>query len=65
MNIFFLIICFKVVFKFDDQAHMREVDPEFIRKCDRDLQRLRCLDQKSFDDVVECLRVDFDNLGMF
>lgn len=56
---------FIIFFKFDDQSHMRDVDPEFSQKCDQDLKRLGCFEKKSFDDVVECLRVDYDNLSRF
>ncbi|KAI1702818.1 cysteine rich repeat domain-containing protein [Ditylenchus destructor] len=47
---------------FDDKSHMGEADPELTKKCGRDLERLKCFEQKSFEDVIECLRVDYDNL---
>jgi hypothetical protein len=45
---------------------MADADPELMRKCDRDIKRMKCLEGSStqnFEDVVECLRVDFDTLG--
>lgn len=44
---------------------MGDADPELTQKCDADLKRLGCMKRQSFDEVVECLRVDFDSLGIF
>ncbi|KAH7727487.1 Cysteine rich repeat family protein [Aphelenchoides avenae] len=48
---------------FDDKAHMQDADPALMQKCERDLNRLNCLTQnKNFEDVLECLRVNSDTL---
>lgn len=51
------------IFQFDDKTHMADADPDLMHKCDRDIKRLKCMDESNFEDVVECLRVDFDTLG--
>ncbi|KAL3080502.1 hypothetical protein niasHT_038939 [Heterodera trifolii] len=49
--------------QFDDKQHMDDADLQLMKKCTADLQRYNCMDQQRFEDVVECLRVHFDNLG--
>jgi len=53
----------QLVFQFDDKTHMADADPDLMHKCDRDIKRLKCMEESNFEDVVECLRVDFDTLG--
>uniref|UniRef100_A0A914H8J5 Golgi apparatus protein 1 n=1 Tax=Globodera rostochiensis TaxID=31243 RepID=A0A914H8J5_GLORO len=49
--------------QFDDKEHMGDADPQLMKQCATDLQRYNCLAQQRFEDVVECLRINFDNLA--
>lgn len=48
---------------FDDKDHMKDADPALMDKCSSELERLRCDKGESFEDIVECLRINFDALG--
>ncbi|VDN05170.1 unnamed protein product [Thelazia callipaeda] len=49
---------------FDDKSHMLYADPTLMKKCEEELDRLGCRKEKYFEDVVECLRVKYDELGL-
>lgn len=49
--------------QFDDKEHMRDADPQLMQKCSADLQRYNCMANQRFEEVIECLRTNFDNLG--
>ena len=44
---------------------MKDVDPDLMANCDADIKKHRCMSESNerFEDVVECLRVNFDELG--
>jgi hypothetical protein len=42
---------------------MADADPLLMEKCNSDLKRYNCGDKDKFEDVVECLRVNFEQLG--
>lgn len=42
---------------------MNDADPELMNKCSSDLDRLRCRQKNTFEEVVECLREGFDDLS--
>uniref|UniRef100_A0A915AS27 Golgi apparatus protein 1 n=1 Tax=Parascaris univalens TaxID=6257 RepID=A0A915AS27_PARUN len=48
---------------FDDQDHMKDADPTLMSKCKEEVMHLKCNQEKSFEDIVECLRTNFDELG--
>ncbi|WKX97247.1 hypothetical protein Q1695_013144 [Nippostrongylus brasiliensis] len=49
--------------QFDDKEHMAEADPKFTEKCSREIQQFKCDKAESFEDTVECLRINYDGLG--
>ncbi|KAJ1370206.1 hypothetical protein KIN20_031890 [Parelaphostrongylus tenuis] len=49
--------------QFDDKEHMADADPMFSEKCAREIRQFNCDQAESFEDTVECLRVNFDGLG--
>ncbi|RCN36160.1 cysteine rich repeat-containing domain protein [Ancylostoma caninum] len=49
--------------EFDDKQHIADVDPKFTEKCSREIHQFECDKAESFEDQVECLRINFDGLG--
>ncbi|KJH51316.1 cysteine rich repeat-containing domain protein [Dictyocaulus viviparus] len=49
--------------EFDDKEHMADADPTFSEKCAREIHDFKCDQAESFEDTVECLRINFDGLG--
>ncbi|EYC08555.1 hypothetical protein Y032_0065g3610 [Ancylostoma ceylanicum] len=49
--------------EFDDKQHIADVDPKFTEKCSREIRQFECDKAESFEDQVECLRINFDGLG--
>ncbi|MFH4980701.1 hypothetical protein AB6A40_007410 [Gnathostoma spinigerum] len=49
--------------QFDDKDHMEDADPVLMKECRSELTTFKCRNQDTFADVVECLRVHFDELG--
>ncbi|VDK41856.1 unnamed protein product [Anisakis simplex] len=52
-----------VFVSFDDREHMKDADPILMEKCKDEIVHLKCNLEKSFKDVIECLRTNFDELG--
>lgn len=52
-----------ILLQFDDQDHMKDADPTLMSKCKEEVMHLKCNQEKSFEDIVECLRTNFDELG--
>ncbi|VDK72616.1 unnamed protein product [Onchocerca ochengi] len=50
--------------QFDDKSHMLDADPTLMKKCSQELDRFGCRQEKYFEDVVECLRLKYDELGL-
>uniref|UniRef100_A0A158Q8S0 Golgi apparatus protein 1 n=1 Tax=Elaeophora elaphi TaxID=1147741 RepID=A0A158Q8S0_9BILA len=50
--------------QFDDKSHMLDADPTLMKKCSQELDRFGCRKEKYFEDVVECLRLKYDELGL-
>ncbi|VDK72684.1 unnamed protein product [Litomosoides sigmodontis] len=50
--------------QFDDKSHMLDADPTLMKKCNQELDRFGCRREKYFEDVVECLRLKYDELGL-
>uniref|UniRef100_A0A0N5BCS7 Golgi apparatus protein 1 n=1 Tax=Strongyloides papillosus TaxID=174720 RepID=A0A0N5BCS7_STREA len=48
---------------FDDKEHMQDVDPELMKTCSREIKRLECDKEEKFEDLVECLREGYEDLG--
>ncbi|CEF59806.1 Cysteine-rich Golgi apparatus protein 1 repeat and Cysteine-rich Golgi apparatus protein 1 repeat,eukaryote-containing protein [Strongyloides ratti] len=48
---------------FDDKEHMEDADPELMEKCSREIKKLECDKEEKFEDLVECLREGYDDLG--
>lgn len=44
---------------------MEDADPVLMKKCKGEVNRFKCQDRRSFEDVVECLRENFEDLGKF
>uniref|UniRef100_A0A0N4X538 Golgi apparatus protein 1 n=1 Tax=Haemonchus placei TaxID=6290 RepID=A0A0N4X538_HAEPC len=49
--------------EFDDKEHMADADPKFAEKCAREIRQFKCDQADSFEDTVECLRLNYENLG--
>lgn len=49
--------------EFDDKEHMVDADPKFMEKCSREIRQFKCDKAESFEDTVECLRINYDGLG--
>lgn len=43
---------------------MNDADPTLMKACDADLTRYQCKSKNTFEEVVECLREHFDDLGV-
>lgn len=43
---------------------MVDADPKFMEKCSREIRQFKCDKAESFEDTVECLRINYDGLGM-
>ncbi|KAL3994362.1 Cysteine rich repeat family protein [Acanthocheilonema viteae] len=50
--------------QFDDKSHMMDADSSLMKKCSQELDRFGCRKEKYFEDVVECLRLKYDELGL-
>lgn len=42
---------------------MNDADPTLMKKCASDLKRFSCGNKNRFEDVIECLRINYDQLG--
>lgn len=42
---------------------MVDADPHLMNKCAEEIERLKCSRESSFENIVECLRVNFDTLS--
>ncbi|KAK6037257.1 hypothetical protein COOONC_25238, partial [Cooperia oncophora] len=42
---------------------MAEADPKFTEKCAREIRQFKCDQADSFEDTVECLRLNYEGLG--
>ncbi|CAD6195709.1 unnamed protein product [Caenorhabditis auriculariae] len=49
--------------EFDDKEHMSEADPKLSEKCSREIVQFKCDHADTFEDTVECLRLNFEQLG--
>uniref|UniRef100_A0AC35TWW4 Golgi apparatus protein 1 n=1 Tax=Rhabditophanes sp. KR3021 TaxID=114890 RepID=A0AC35TWW4_9BILA len=48
---------------FDDKKHMKDADPQLMTKCAVEIEKLQCMKASKFEDVVECLRRGYNELG--
>jgi len=44
---------------------MNDADPSLMGKCSTDIKRFQCMKEPNtrFEQIVECLRINFDQLG--
>ncbi|CAI5443373.1 unnamed protein product [Caenorhabditis angaria] len=49
--------------EFDDKEHMSEADPKLSQKCSREIVQFKCNQAETFEDTIECLRLNFEQLG--
>ncbi|VDK59737.1 unnamed protein product [Cylicostephanus goldi] len=57
-----MFFCYSSI-KFDDKEHLADADPKFAEKCGREIRQFNCDKAESFEEQVECLRINFDGLG--
>ncbi|CAB3405076.1 unnamed protein product [Caenorhabditis bovis] len=49
--------------EFDDKEHMAEADPKLSQKCANEIVQFKCNAAETFEDTIECLRLNFEQLG--
>ncbi|EGT52320.1 hypothetical protein CAEBREN_08410 [Caenorhabditis brenneri] len=49
--------------EFDDKEHMADADPALSKKCAKEILHYNCNKAETFEDTIECLRLNFENLG--
>lgn len=54
--------CNSKIFQFDEKDKMKDADPLLFKNCRSELDNLGCKNEKSFEDVIECLRSHPDRL---
>uniref|UniRef100_A0A0N4ZII0 Golgi apparatus protein 1 n=1 Tax=Parastrongyloides trichosuri TaxID=131310 RepID=A0A0N4ZII0_PARTI len=48
---------------FDVKEHMEDADPQLMMKCKSEIKLLSCDKEQRFEDVIECLRQGYNQLG--
>lgn len=52
-----------VCIQFGDKEHMADADPRLYKDCENEIKTLKCNERNTFEETIECLRTNYDQLG--